>query len=69
MIVTVDCGQPITPTNGTVSITNGTHYDAVVYFGCNVGFTIFGNKSSVCELSGQWGPETPQCQLIGNDSF
>jgi len=68
-LVKVDCGHPIEPTNGTLSLTNGTHYDADVYFECNIGFTILGNKSSVCQQSGQWEPGTPHCQLIGDNSL
>jgi len=57
------------PTNGTVSVTNGTKYGAEVYFECNVGYKFRGNESSVCQLSGLWEPETPTCHLIGDDSF
>ena len=64
-----DCGQTLAPSNGTVSATNGTQYNAEVYFACNVGFTIQGNASNVCQLSGKWEPGTPTCQLIGYDSF
>jgi len=55
------------PANGTVSVTNGTQYNAEVYVECNVGFTILGNASIVCQLSGQWEPESPTCQLIGDE--
>ena len=59
----------MTPTNGTVSLPNGTKYGAKVHFGCNVGFTILGSESSVCQLSGQWEHTIPTCQLIGNNIF
>jgi len=54
------------PPNGTVAVTNGTNYDAEVYFECENGFRLDGTAISVCHLSGQWEPETPTCQLIGN---
>jgi len=57
------------PQNGTVSVTNGTHYDAEVHFECDTGFRLDGNASSVCQLSEHWEPGTPTCQLIGNKCF
>jgi len=57
------------PPNGTVSVTNGTQYGGEIYFECDTGFRLDGNASSVCQLSGQWEPETPICQLIGNLCF
>ena len=64
--VVVDCKVPSAPVNGTVSVTNGTKYGAKADFGCDTGFRLIGNASSVCHLSGQWEPETPTCQLIGS---
>jgi len=64
--VAVDCGQPMPPTNGTVSVTNGTLYGAEVYFECDSGFRLDGNVSSVCNWSGLWESGTATCQLMGN---
>jgi len=58
----------LVPTNGTVSVTNGTLFGAEIYFGCDTGFRLNGNASSVCQDSGKWDAETPKCQLIGIDS-
>ena len=55
--------------NGTVSVTNGTHYDADVHFECDTGFRLDGTASSICQISGQWVPGTPTCQLIGKYCF
>jgi len=49
-----------------VYVTNGTTFGAEVHYGCDTGFSLDGNASNVCSLSGQWEPETPNCQLIGN---
>jgi len=68
-LLQVDCGEPTVPTNGTVTITNGTEYGAEVTFDCDTGFRIDGNASSVCQHTGQWEPGTPNCQLIGNQYF
>jgi len=57
------------PTNGTMSVTNDTQYGAEVSFECDNGFRIEGNASSVCQLSGQWEPGSPTCQLIGKSCF
>ena len=56
------------PPNGTVSSPNETNYNAEVYYECDTGFRLEGNMSSVCQLSGQWEPGTPTCQLIGINS-
>lgn len=53
------------PTNGTVSVINGTQFGAEIYFECDTGFRLNGNASSVCQHSGQWDAETPNCQHIG----
>jgi len=65
----VDCGEPNVPVNGTVAVSNDTTYGAEVYFACDTGFRLEGNASSVCQLSGQWEPGTPICQIVGNYSF
>ena len=54
------------PPNGNVSVINGKQYGAEVYFECDTGFRLDGNASNVCQLSGQWEPGTPTCQLIGS---
>jgi len=68
-LLQVDCGQPMAPTNGTVSVSNGTQYGAEVYFDCDVGFRLDGNKSSVCQFTGQWEPKPLTCQFIGDYYF
>jgi len=62
----VDCEVPSAPANGTVSVTNGTNYGAQVDFQCDTGFRLVGNASNVCNLSGQWEPGPPNCQVIGS---
>jgi len=61
----VDCGEPIAPANGTVFIENGTKYNAEVTFECDTGYSLIGNASNMCQLSGEWEPGTPTCQYIG----
>ena len=61
-----DCEEPIAPANGNVSVTNGTIYGAEVNYWCDSGFRLIGNASNVCNLSGQWEPGPPTCQLIGS---
>jgi len=62
--VEVDCGQPVPPKNGTVSVPSGTTLGAEVTFECNIGFKLDGNASNVCQPSKHWEPGTPNCQLI-----
>ena len=62
--VEVDCGQPMPPNNGTVSVPSGTNLGAEVTFDCNIGFRLDGNTNNVCQSSEHWEPGTPTCQLI-----
>jgi len=65
VFVILDCEEPAAPTNGSVSVTNGKAFGAVVNYGCDTGFRLVGNASNVCGLAGQWEPGPPTCQLIG----
>jgi len=69
LLLKVDCGQPMPPPNGRVSVTNGTQYGAEVIFDCDTGFSLGGTASSICQRFGQWEPGTATCQLIGNYYF
>ena len=57
------------PPNGTVTVTIGTQNKAELLFECDTGFRLDGNANNVCNLSGQWEPEMPTCQLIGKYCF
>ena len=56
----VSCGVPGTPTNGQRSLSSTT-YNSVVTYTCDVGYTLHGSNSRICQSSGQWSGSVPQC--------
>jgi len=68
-LLKVDCGEPMPPSNGTVTVLSGTLYGAEVSYECNTGFKLDGNASNVCNLTGQWEQGTPTCQPLGDENL
>ncbi|XP_060596340.1 sushi, von Willebrand factor type A, EGF and pentraxin domain-containing protein 1-like [Ruditapes philippinarum] len=56
-----DCGHPTKPMNGSVEISNGTTYQSLVTFKCDVGFEMNGTNTSECQANSKWSNEVPQC--------
>jgi len=54
------------PANGKITVISGTTSGAEVDYECDTGFRLVGNASNLCNQSGQWEPEPPTCQFIGN---
>ena len=61
LFVVVNCGDPGTPTNGTITGSTFTFPNTVTYT-CNVGFNLIGNRSRRCLSGGQWSGGLPTCQ-------
>ena len=59
-----DCGAPEQPTNGAVSYTVGTKYDAIATQSCNIGFEISGSLTIKCLANGVWSAGPVTCTLI-----
>jgi len=66
--IEVDCGNPASPVNGSVTFITTT-YSANAIFSCEVNFTLIGQALSFCEISGQWEPSIPVCSVIGNTFY
>ena len=66
IIVAVNCGDPGTLTNGQRSLSSTT-YNSVVTFTCDVGYTLQGSNSRICQSDRQWNGSVPQCNrmLVG----
>ena len=61
----VDCGDVITPINGTVTYTNGTTYLSTATTFCNIGYDLLGNSESTCHANGTWSKTNTTCQIKG----
>ena len=61
----VDCGTLKTPTNGSVTLTNGTTYLSTATIFCNIGYTLLGKSGSTCQASGTWSNTNTTCQIKG----
>lgn len=59
-ILTVDCGPPESPENGTVSFTSTTRNSRAMY-SCNDGFTQVGSELVFCRATGSWSNVAPEC--------
>ncbi len=54
-----NCGTPLAPANGTVSLT-GTRTGSTATYACNTGFTLSGSRTRTCQASG-WSGSAPLC--------
>ncbi|XP_008059541.1 P-selectin [Carlito syrichta] len=63
----VRCPALLTPGQGTMSCRHrlGTFgLNTTCYFGCKAGFTLMGDSTLRCSLSGQWTATTPVCRAV-----
>ncbi|XP_065918601.1 sushi, von Willebrand factor type A, EGF and pentraxin domain-containing protein 1-like isoform X2 [Dysidea avara] len=58
--VKIDCGEPDTPSNGSVSYTITTEGSTVVY-SCDPGFVLCGDENRTCLSTGMWSGSVPDC--------
>ena len=57
--VSVDCGVLDDPTNGMVS--NSTIFDSTATYTCDTGYSLTGNDTTTCLISGNWSSEPIIC--------
>ena len=60
----VTCSTPSTPSNGSLSISNGhspAQYNDTVTLSCNSGYTVSGNSTATCQSSGSWSQSLGTC--------
>eukprot|EP00731_Ephydatia_muelleri_P030228 Em0021g751a len=60
---TVDCGTLTTPVQGTVSLT-ATTVGSVAVYACNLGFTLSGDATRICQATGMWSGQQPTCSSV-----
>lgn len=56
----VDCGGLTSPVNGRV-VVSGTTFGFTATYSCNVGFTLNGLVTRVCQITGNWSGDAPIC--------
>lgn len=62
----VDCGKVGELRNGNITYTSGTIVNSTATFTCDKGYTLFGNNSTVCQLTGNWSDYNVNCTTTGN---
>ncbi|KAL4228764.1 hypothetical protein ACF0H5_011806 [Mactra antiquata] len=60
---TVDCGNPLIPTNGGTNYTTTTYLSQAEYY-CDTGYNVSGSTSALCRASGSWSSTVPTCTLV-----
>jgi len=60
-----DCGTIENPTNGIVTLSNGTSFEASAIYACNEGFELVGTSRRQCLSSGYWSGAEPLCTSHG----
>ena len=61
----LDCEVPEAPTNGHVSLPEGTYLADIALYDCDPGYTRVGPSTRMCEETGEWSGEQPDCLVIG----
>ncbi|XP_060561266.1 sushi, von Willebrand factor type A, EGF and pentraxin domain-containing protein 1-like [Ruditapes philippinarum] len=56
-----DCGPRTQPVNGSVHVSNGTTYQSLMTFECDIGFEMNGTNTSVCLANSTWSHVVPKC--------
>ena len=64
-----DCGPITSPTDGSVDSSEGTVYLSVAVFECNLGYTMAGSETSMCEATADWSDPTPDCNINGKTFY
>ncbi|XP_053408490.1 sushi, von Willebrand factor type A, EGF and pentraxin domain-containing protein 1-like isoform X2 [Mercenaria mercenaria] len=58
-----NCGNLTDPPNGTVDLSNGTTYQSVGKYSCNIGYTLQGDNSTICTETGKWKTHDVECKI------
>ena len=58
--IAIDCGDLSAPSNGHISIT-ATTFGSVATYSCDLGYTLDGSTSRICQSNGQWSGSQPSC--------
>ena len=61
----VSCGAPTPPGNGSIGAHQNTSEGAEILFGCNQGFVPTGQRTAVCQTTGNWFPDPADLVCTG----
>ena len=66
----MDCGNLNDPANGSVTHNSGSTFGETATYSCNTGYNLVGNRTGVCQDTGEWSGSTPTCRgmLLKGDS-
>ena len=62
MLAVVDCGNLTDPANGQVTLTAGTTFGLTATYRCNTGYTLVGDSTRTCQVTGNWSGSAPTCE-------
>ena len=66
ILTVVDCGPLTDPVNGAVDTSSGTTYQETATYTCDPGYTLRGNATRTCQLTGRttgaWSSSAPYCE-------
>ena len=60
----MDCGSLTNPANGQVDHTTGTAFGHSAVYSCNTGYSLVGNSTRTCQVTGNWSLSAPTCQGV-----
>ena len=60
-----DCGPLNSPLNGEVDMNQGTLFEAVATFECDVGYSMVGSATTTCLSTASWSDPEPVCNIKG----
>ncbi len=61
--VAVTCPDLKNPSNGIVDYSSNV-YQSEARYHCNLGYSLIGESSRICQSSGQWTTSQPSCQRM-----
>ena len=64
LLAVIDCGMLNDPSNGNVTLLNGTQFSSEATYHCDSDFVLEGNHLRICQENGTWSGTMPECKLI-----
>ena len=60
--VRVFCGEPDSPSNGSMNTSAGTSFGDVARYSCDDGYALIGQNETTCQADGRWNGSVPTCE-------
>ena len=65
MSIITDCGELSPPTHGTIQYTDETVYQSVASYSCDIGYSVEGRSTRICQADASWSHTEPTCVIKG----